>query len=56
MDSMTRLPWLASFPLSDRKRGGKATSGNGQAWIRQVLEGSGEQKMEENGCEVKCGV
>ena len=38
------------------QRDGNTTSGNGQAWIRQVPEGSGEQgKMEETGREIVCG-
>ena len=41
---------------ADRKRGGRTKLGNEKAWIRQVPEGSGEQrKMEETGCEVICG-
>ena len=40
---------------ADRRRGGKTTSGNGQAGIHQVLEGGGEQgKMEGTGCEIIC--
>ena len=46
--------------MADRGRGGKTTSGNGQAWtagVCQVPMGSGEQgKMEETGCEIICGV
>ena len=41
---------------ADRGRGGKTTSRNGQAGVRRVPEGSGEQrKMEETGCEIICG-
>ena len=39
-----------------RKRGGKTISGMDRHGIRQVPEGSGEQrKMEETGCEIICG-
>ena len=38
-------------------RGGKTTSGNGQAGVRQVAEGGGEQgKMEKTGFKIICGV
>ena len=41
---------------ADKGRGGKTTSGNGQAWSTPVPEGGGEQgKMEEAGCEIICG-
>ena len=43
---------------ADRRRGGKTTSGNGQAWpgVRLVPEGSGEPgRMEKTGCEIICG-
>ena len=41
---------------ADKGRGRKTTSGNGQAGVRQVPEGIGEQgKMEETGCEIICG-
>ena len=42
----------------DKGRGGKATSGNGQAWnlASLVPEGKGEQgKMEKTGCKIICG-
>ena len=38
---------------SDRKRGGKITSGNGRAWSSPSPRG--QWKMEKNGCEVTCG-
>ena len=39
-----------------RGRGGKTTSGNGQAWSFAGPRGQGEQgKMEKNGCEIICG-
>ena len=38
--------------MVDKGRGGK-TTGNGQAWSRQVPEGSGEQgKVEKTGCKI----
>ena len=41
---------------ADRGRGRKTTSGNGQALVRQVPEGSGEQrKMEKTGRKIICG-
>ena len=41
---------------ADKGRGGKTTSGNGQAWSSEVPEGSGEQaKMEKTGCKIICG-
>ena len=41
---------------ADRGRGGKTTSGSGQAWSLAVPEGGGEQgKMEKTGCEIICG-
>ena len=43
---------------ADRGRGGKTTSGNGQAWspaTYSVPEGSGEQgKKEKTGCKIIC--
>ena len=40
----------------DKERGGKKTSGNGQAWSSASSEGSGEQgKMEKTGCKIICG-
>ena len=40
---------------ADRGRGGKTTSGNGQAWIRQVPEGGrGHRKMKETACKIIC--
>ena len=42
---------------ADRGRGGKTTSGNGQAWSSPSPEGSGEQgKMKETGCKIIRGV
>ena len=39
-----------------RGRGGKTTSGNGQAWSSKVPEGSGEQgKIEKTGCKIIYG-
>ena len=41
---------------ADRKRGGKATSGNEQAWSSPSLTGQWKKrKMEETDCEVICG-
>ena len=41
---------------ADRERGGKATSGNGQAWSSPSPRGQWRTgKMEETGCEVICG-
>ena len=41
----------------DRRRGGKTTPANGQAWSSPSPRGQGEQrKMEETGCEIICGI
>ena len=41
---------------ADRGRGGKTTSGNGQACVRQVPEGRGEHgKLEKTSCKIICG-
>ena len=41
---------------ADRGRGGKATSGNGQAWSSSSPRGQWEQgKMEKTGCKIICG-
>ena len=41
----------------DRRRGGKVTPANGQAWSSPSPRGQGEQrKMEETGCEIICGI
>ena len=42
--------------MADRRRGGKTTPGNGQAWVHQVPEANGEQRrVEKTYCEVVCG-
>ena len=55
--SPCKAQWKGEEDKADRGRGVKTTSGNGQAWVRQVQEGSAEQekKMEETGCEIICG-
>ena len=41
---------------ADRRRDGKTTPGNGQAWSSPSLRGQwGTEKMEETACEVICG-
>ena len=48
--------WKGEEDKADRGRGGKTTSGNGQAWSSAVPEGSGEQgKMEKTGCKIIFG-
>ena len=40
----------------DKGRGGKTTSGNGQAWSFAGPRGQGEQgKIEKTGCKIICG-
>ena len=49
-------PCVGVSYLADKGRGGKTTSGNGQAWSSASPEGSGEQgKMEKTGCKIICG-
>ena len=51
-----KTQWKGGKDKADRKRSWKTTSGNGQAQVCQVPEGSGEpKKIEETGCEVICG-
>ena len=53
---LAKAQWKGEENKADRGRGGKTTSGNGQAWSSEVPEGSGEQrKMEKTGCEIICG-
>ena len=40
---------------ADIRRGGKTTSGNGQAWSSPLQEGSEEQRKMGTGCELICG-
>ena len=48
-----KAQWEGEENKADRGRGGKITSGNGQAWSSPSPRGSGEQaKMEETGGEI----
>ena len=51
-----KAQWRGEEDKADRGRGGKTTSGNGQAWSSASPRGSGEQgKMEKAGCKIICG-
>ena len=53
----SKAQWKEEEDKADRARGGKTTLGNGQPRVCQVPQGSGgQEKMEETGCEIICGV
>ena len=51
-----KAQWKGEEDKADRGRGGKTTSGNGQAWSSASTRGQWRKgKMEKTGCKIICG-